>query len=459
MRSLQLPSARATIAAVAVLGVTMGSLIPFRHHIALSSVLLIMLLVVVTISVFGGLVLGLAASLVGVVLVNYYFVPPFHTLVVDQRDNVVALFVFTAVASIVSVAVDLATRRRILAESNRLEAELMSRLATMPANETSLTAVLGQVAAIFGMSTVALVEGGNTVVAQVGPTATGDPALRVEAGANMVLMAYGEPRFAEDKRVLTGLAAAAARALESQRLAVEAARSEELGEIDRVRAALLAAVGHDLRSPLASIKASVSSLRQSDVRWTEEEQAELLAGIETSADRLDDLVTNLLAMSRLQAGAVLVSKETVALDQVVARAVMHVGPGVQIEVGDDLEVETDPGLLERIVANLLSNALQHSPTGAPVVVSASHEHHKVVIRVVDHGPGVDERDRERIFAPFQRLGDRTANGGIGLGLAIARGFAEALDGSLEAQTTPGGGLTMKVALPGGRAPADLRATR
>ena len=446
MRSSRLPSARLWLGALAVLSAATGSLIPLRNHIALSSDLLIMLLVVVTISVAGGLVLGLVSALVGVLLVNYFFVPPFHTLTVDRRDNVVALIVFVVVSSVVSVAVDLATKRRVSAESNRLEAELLSRFATMPASETSLPAVLGQVATIFGMRTVTLTERGGTVVAQVGPEPVGEPALRVEAGEEMVLVAYGAPRFAEDKRVLAGLAAAAARALESQRVAVEAARSAELGEIDRVRAALLAAVGHDLRSPLASIKASVSSLRQTDVTWTQDEQAELLEGIETSADRLDDLVGNLLAMSRLQAGVISVAKETVALDQIIARAAMHTDGPIRLEVRDDLDVETDPGLLERVIANLCSNSSEHS-SGAEVVVAADQVGDSIVVKVIDHGPGVPEQDRDRIFAPFQRLGDRTATGGIGLGLAIAKGFTEALGGRLEAATTPGGGLTMTVTLP------------
>ena len=434
------------VAAAVALPCSLAALVALRSHLALSSVMLLMLLIVVSISVFGGLGPGLSAALVAVLGVNYYFVPPFHTLSVEHRDNVVALFVFVLVASVVSVAVDLATKRRIIAESNRLEAELMSRLATMPAGETSLPAVLGQVATIFGMTTVSLVERGGHVLAQVGPATDDEPVLRVEAGDDLLLVAYGEPRFAEDNRVLAGLAAAAARALESQRLAVEAARSAELGEIDRVRAALLAAVGHDLRSPLASIKASVSSLRQTDVTWTDDEEAQLLAGIESSADRLEELIGNLLAMSRLQAGALSVTTEPVALDHVVGRAVLHAGAGISIDVREDLDLDTDAGLLERIIANLCTNAIQHSPAGEPVTVRGCLSGDEVRISVIDHGPGVAPGDLERIFAPFQRLGDRTT-GGIGLGLAIAKGFSEALGGRLEASSTPGGGLTMTVVLP------------
>ena len=202
-------------------------------------------------------------------------------------------------------------------------------------------------------------------------------------------------------------------------------------------------MGHDLRTPLASIKAAASSLRAPDVEFSPEDRAELLATVEESADRLDDLVENLLAMSRLQAGVLSVQARPVALDEVVSRAVPH--SPVRIAVGDDLPlVQADPGLLERVVANLVSNAVRASDS---VTVDASAGPSTVDLRVVDHGDGVPAADRDRMFAPFQRLDDRTADGGLGLGLAIARGFTEAMGGRLTPADTPGGGLTMTVTLP------------
>ena len=262
------------------------------------------------------------------------------------------------------------------------------------------------------------------------------------AAEGLRLVAHGPELFGEDRRLLTRLAAAAARTLEAQRLAGRAAEAEQLAEVDRLRTAILAAVGHDLRTPLASIKAAASSLRAPDVEFSPEDRAELLATVEESADRLDDLVENLLAMSRLQAGVLSVQARPVALDEVVSRAVP---PAVHIAVGDDLPlVQADPGLLERVVANLLSNAVRASGT---VTVDAVAAPSTVDLRVTDHGPGVPADDRERMFAPFQRLDDRTADGGLGLGLAIARGFTEAMGGRLTPADTPGGGLTMTVTLP------------
>jgi K+-sensing histidine kinase KdpD len=194
----------------------------------------------------------------------------------------------------------------------------------------------------------------------------------------------------------------------------------------------------------------VSSLRQEDVTWTLQEEQELLATIEASADQLEDLIANLLAMSRLQAGALSVHKQPVALDEVVARALIDTPDhSVKIAVADDLPlIQADPGLLERVVANLLANARRFAPEGQPVLVQADADEHVVRLHVSDRGPGVPQEEWTRIFQPFQRLGDRPTDGtGAGLGLAIARGFTEAMGGILTPADTPGGGLTMTVTLP------------
>jgi K+-sensing histidine kinase KdpD len=305
--------------------------------------------------------------------------------------------------------------------------------------DQSLTQLLGHVQEAFGMHWVALLEG-DEVVASVGTRRTGELTLTEPAAERLRLVAEGPALFGEDRRLLGRLAAAAARTLEAQR---HAAQAEQLAEVDRLRTAILAAVGHDLRTPLASIKAAASSLRAPDVAFSPADRDELLATVEESADRLDDLVENLLAMSRLQAGVLSVQARPVALDEVVARAVL--GAPVAVAVGDDLPlVLADPGLLERVVANLVSNAVRVSDR---VTVEAGTGLSTVDLRVVDHGTGVPPADRERIFAPFQRLDDHTADGGLGLGLAIARGFAEAMGGTVQPSDTPGGGLTMTVTLP------------
>jgi K+-sensing histidine kinase KdpD len=452
------PARRWAGIAVAGIGLPIATtvLAGLRDQLALESVLLLYLLAVVLVAVVGGVVPAVIAAIVSDLLANYFFTPPFHTLVVEQRDSVVALVVFVLVALTVSVTVDLAARRRAAAVRSRMEAEMLARLASQPVTDRSLTGVLEEIRDTFAMTSVALlVRRGeeDQLGALVGPPLQGRPAITASAGPGLRLVAEGPELFAEDRGLLNRLAATAARAWDGQQLVGEAAQARGLAEVDRLRTALLAAVGHDLRTPLAGIKAAVSSLRQQDMTWTEAEQAELHTTIEESADRLDDLIANLLAMSRLQAGALSVHVIPTAIDEVVARALIHThASDIQVDVPDNLPPAlVDPGLLERVIANLVDNARRHSPPGTPVQVSAKVDPHpeapSMVLRVADAGPGVAAQDQDRMFAPFQRLDDRTTGAGVGLGLALARGFTEAMGGTITPSETPGGGLTMTLTLP------------
>ena len=240
----------------------------------------------------------------------------------------------------------------------------------------------------------------------------------------------------------------AAAALDRDRLRTQAAQAEALAEGNRMRTALLAAVSHDLRTPLASIKASASSLRQTDVQWTEADQAALLATVEHNADRLDALIGNLLDMSRLHAGSLEPFLRPTAIDEVAPVALRGLDASAQLQmaVPDGLPlVRVDPALLERVLANLFSNALRHSPPSRPPVLRARQLGDAVLLEVIDHGPGVPDAMKERIFEPFQRLDDH--RGGVGLGLAVAKGFAEGMGGTIAAADTSGGGLTIRVTLP------------
>jgi K+-sensing histidine kinase KdpD len=429
-----------------------AALVPARNGaLTLTSIALLYLVPVVIAAGVGGVWVGLAASIGSDALLNWFFVPPYHTLAVDRRDNLVALLVYVLVAVAVAVAVDLAARQRAAAARSGVEAELLGRITAEPLEGQALPRLLGHIRDTFAMTSVALLEsvdsGPEHVVAAVGPPVDASNArLSAPAGNGLRLVAAGPEVFAEDRRLLGQLAAAAARTLEATRQADQAA---ELAEVDRVRTAILAAVGHDLRTPLASIKAAASSLRAPDVAFTDEDRAELLATVEESTDRMDELVENLLAMSRLQAGVLSVHLRPVALDAVVAQAMRHAAPGsdVRVSVGDDLPyVRADPGLLERVVANLVSNAVK-AAAGGSVTVGARRSGAAVALAVVDHGTGIRKADRDRVFAPFQRLDDKRADGGLGLGLAIARGFTEAMGGTVVPSDTSGGGLTMTVTLP------------
>jgi two-component system sensor histidine kinase KdpD len=230
----------------------------------------------------------------------------------------------------------------------------------------------------------------------------------------------------------------------------EATRAATAEAADRVRAALLTAVGHDLRTPLAGVKASVSGLLSDDVELSLQDRRELLEGADASVDRLAALVENLLDLSRVQAGAMPVRVRPTAVDEVVAGALDALGDAhpMFVDVPEELpEVYADPGLLERVVANLVTNAARFSPPDAPPSISAQvRDGHHLDLLITDHGPGIAASQRDAMFRPFQRLGDHTNTEGLGLGLALARGLAEAMDAEIRPAETAGGGLTMVVSL-------------
>ncbi|GLX21400.1 sensor histidine kinase [Streptomyces lavendulae subsp. lavendulae] len=423
----------------------------------LANDMLLFLALTVAAALLGGLWPALASAAFGSLLLNYFFAPPVHRFTVSDPRNIMAIAVFFGVAVSVASVVDLAARRTHQAARLRAESEILSTLAgSVLRGETALDALLERVRETFAMESVALLERAGEVepwtpAGSVGPRPAARPEdadVDMPIGDHMALALSGRVLPAEDRRVLGAFAAQAAVVLDRQRLVGEAEGARRMAEGNRIRTALLAAVSHDLRTPLASIKASVSSLRSDDVEWSEEDRAELLAGIEEGADRLDHLVGNLLDMSRLQTGTVTPLIREIDLDEVVPMALGGVPEdSVLLDVPETLPmVAVDPGLLERSVANVVENAVKYSPAGERVLVAASFLGDRVEVRVVDRGPGVPDEAKDRIFAPFQRHGDAPRGAGVGLGLAVARGFAEAMDGTLAAEDTPGGGLTMVLTL-------------
>ncbi|OON80508.1 sensor histidine kinase [Streptomyces tsukubensis] len=423
----------------------------------LANDVLLFLSLTVGAALLGGLLPSLASAAAGSLLLNFYFTPPTRTLTVSDPANIVAIVVFFAVALSVASVVDLAARRTHQAARLRAESEILSFLAgSVLRGETTLDALLERVRETFAMDSVALLERAGdmepwTCAGSVGPAPLARPEeadVDMPVGDHMALALSGRVLPAEDRRVLSAFAAQAAVVLDRQRLKSEADQARTLAEGNRIRTALLAAVSHDLRTPLAAIKAAVSSLRSDDVAWSEEDRAELLEGIEHGSDRLDHLVGNLLDMSRLQTGTVTPLIREIDLDEVVPMALGGVPEAeVVLDVPESLPmVAVDPGLLERAVANVVENAVKYSPPGQHVLVAASALGERVEVRVVDRGPGVPDEAKDRIFAPFQRYGDAPRGAGVGLGLAVARGFTEAIGGTLNAEDTPGGGLTMVLTL-------------
>ncbi|MET7983838.1 MULTISPECIES: ATP-binding protein [unclassified Streptomyces] len=439
--------------AVGIGGPVVMALLLNTIDLGLANDMLLFLSVTVAAALLGGLLPALASAAFGSLLLNYFYTPPLHRLTVADPKNIVAIVIFVGVAVSVASVVDLAARRTHQAARLRAESEILSFLAgSVLRGETSLEALLERVRETFGMESVALLERAGdvepwTCAGSAGPspaTRPEDADVDMPVGDHTALALSGRVLPASDRRVLAAFAAQAVVVLDRQRLQHEASQAKELAEGNRIRTALLAAVSHDLRTPLAGIKAAVSSLRSDDVAWSEEDRAELLEGIEDGADRLDHLVGNLLDMSRLQTGTVAPLIREIDLDEVVPMALGGVPEdSVDLDIPESLPmVAVDAGLLERAMANLVENAVKYSPVDQRVLVAASAIADRLEVRVVDRGPGVPDDAKDRIFAPFQRYGDAPRGTGVGLGLAVARGFAESMGGTLNAEDTPGGGLTM-----------------
>ena len=458
------------ILSIAALPVLTAMLLVVDANVSLSTDILAFLLLVVAVALVGGLLPALLAAVGGFVLLNYFFTPPVRAFTVAERENLLALFAFLVVAVSLSTVVDVAARRTREASQAKAEAATLFTLAgSVLRGSRPLPALLDQIRETFAFDAVTLLErrsealGGPdlehaneawTVVACVGgpiSLAPGDGDAEVHVDDTYTLVMSGHALPAQDRRVLEAFAAQATIALRQERLEEAAATAGSLAEVDRVRTALLNAVSHDLRTPLASAKAAVGTLRMSDLPLTEEDRAELLATIEESLDRLSGLVENLLDMSRLQAGALALAIQPIDVADVISAAVGSLGPAayeVIIRVPEETpEVSTDPALLERAIANLVQNSIRHSPANAPPQITASALGAAVEIRVIDRGPGIPEADWDQIFQPFQRLGDRDNTSGVGLGLALSRGLIEAMSGTLSPEGTPGGGLTMTISLP------------
>ncbi len=423
----------------------------FRGHLNLADDLLIYLVAVVTITVLGGFWPAVLAAVAASLLLNWYFTEPIHTFTIQEPRELLALLLFVTLAVAVSSVVHLAARRAVQAARARDEAAALLELAqTVLAGQDAPAAVLGHLTRTHG-GRAELQErvAGRWIRAAASGEAASGAAARIGIREDLVLLVSGQAESATPA-LLAGYAAQAAAALDRERLRTQAAQAEALAEGNRMRTALLAAVSHDLRTPLASIKASVSSLRQTDVAWSPADEADLLATIEQGADRLDALIGNLLDMSRLHTGSLQPFLRPTAIDEVAPAALLGLDEPVRVQmaVPDGFPlVLADPGLLERVLANLFSNAVQHSPAGGPAPeLRAELAGDLVVIEVADHGHGVPDEAKERIFEPFTRLGDRH-HPGVGLGLAVARGFAEAMGGTIVARDTPGGGLTIAVTLP------------
>jgi two-component system sensor histidine kinase KdpD len=453
-RPAALPRRRQLLgAALAAVGLPLLTVVlaALRDHLQLSSVLLLYLLLVAAVAAVGGLWPALATAVVGFLLANWYFTPPLYTFTIGETENVLALVVFLTVAGIVSGFVALAARRAAEGARARAEADALLRLAGASPAAVVLDG-LRRVLRLEGAAVLTRSDGGWRVDAASGSRIPDTPeaaTTTIDLGDGHLLALVGGPVRTEDQRVLDAFAKELTASVEFGEIAAEAETAGALSAANELRAALLSAVSHDLRTPLSAIKASVTSLLQQDVDWTPEAEREFLQTIDEESDRLNALVGNLLDMSRLNAGVLEISPTAVGLEEVLPTALRSLGRGdadIRLDVSETLpRVLADPGLLERALANLLDNAIRFSPPGTPPRVTAGSVDGVVDLRISDRGPGVPTHERDRLFQPFQRLGD-TSPEGVGLGLAVAKGFVEAMGGEIETEDTPGGGLTVVVRL-------------
>jgi len=435
------------VSLTALLTATGGDDLPF----ALMAFLVVTLLV----AFLGGLGPALLTAAVSAALSNFYFAEPRHSFNIARWQDAIAVLLLFLVAVASSRVVTTAARRSRDAGMARTEADLVTSASVdVLAGADRLGALLLRLREAFGLAAIAITDSSGTVIAAdpAGGAVEGGTVLALEDGAHVTVM--GPPLGPRALRVIAAIASQATTLAERARMTQERRLARAEQERGAVRDAVLAAVSHDLRTPLAAIKASASALRSPQLTVTAEDTKELLASIEEGADRLQALVDNLLDMSRIDAGIVSPRAEPTWVMDLLVSAVSGVEPErVELDVPASLGTAMiDGGLVERVVANLVENAVRHSPPDIPVRLSAARVGGDLVITVVDRGPGVDAPDRQRMFDSFQRLGDAPAGSGVGLGLAVARGLARALGGEVSAEETPGGGLTMVVRVPEVEAP-------
>jgi two-component system, OmpR family, sensor histidine kinase KdpD len=455
----------AVIVPSAICAVTVTVLDPYLQTAGESALFFVGVLLV---GLLGGVAPAVLSAVLSGLLLNYFLTAPRYSFTIAEPNAAVTELVLLMIAVAVAVLVDGATKRTREARRASQEAELLTLFAGSVLRGADLETLLERVRETYAQRAVSMLreptddrDSGKKghVVACVGT----DPCVSVDSADTAIevgddefwMLLSGKKLSARDRRVLGAVAKQAAGLIRQRELAEEASRAEAIMRADELRRSLLSAVSHDLRTPLAAAKVAVSSLRAEDVAFSPEDTAELLATIEESIDQLTALVGNLLDSSRLAAGVVHPEVRRVYLEETVQRALVSIGKGatgfyrsaidrVKVDVGDAV-VMADAGLLERVLANLIDNGLRYAPN-CVVRVNAGRVGDRVLINVIDEGPGIPHGAEEKIFAAFQRLGDHDNTTGVGLGMSVARGFVEAMGGTIAATDTPGGGLTVMVDL-------------
>jgi two-component system sensor histidine kinase KdpD len=458
-----LPQRRQRLAvALALVGLPLLTLLltNMRDHLGLEIALESYLLFVVLIAAIGGVVPAMLSAVAAFLLLNWYFAPPFYTFTIRNSRDVMALLSFLVVSGVVSGLVDSSARRRTEAARARAVARsLVTMAVTVLRDSDPMPSLTSQLASTFALDGVTVFRRATEAEEWTPQTSAGvsppmspdEGTLSLDLGDGSLLTVNTRRLRADDRNLLADFATQLTLATNSARLQDEVNQAVTVARTNELRSALLQAVSHDLRTPLASIRAAATSLLSEDVEWGRDASRELLEMIDEEAERLNRMVANLLDMSRLQTGVVDVRRDSVGLDGVIGEALigLHLRPGqVTVDVAESLpRVIVDEPLLERAIANVIENAVRFSPNGSSVEVSAAPCGDELALHIVDHGPGIPVELHDKVFRPFQRLGDQPNGVGVGLGLAVAKGFIEACGGRIEVQDTPGSGCTFVIALP------------
>jgi len=445
------------------------------HNVA--TAVLVQLTGCVAVALVGGLWPAILGAVWSSLLVNYFSTPPVGQLTISDPQNVIALFVFISVSAAVAVVVDLSARRSKEAARARAEATTLGELTRSAASsEDTAKGLLEQALGVFQVRGAAVygaaagkadrphqgtdwqllaAAGDIPEPSPHGAEPSGDTAEQIDPATRLVL--YGRVLPASDRRLLGVFGIHLAAQLERRQLQASRREVLRLAESNTMRTSILRAVSHDLRTPLAGIKIAVGGLRQPGIHYTPEEEHELLATIEDCSDQLDTLIGNLLDMSRITSDSANPLLKPVRWYEVIPGA-LHSIPTDRIRVelpANAPEIDADPGMLERVIANIAENAVKYAPDSDIVLVGTAGGLSPATLqgrpagelRIIDHGQGVPAESILQMFQPFQRLDDIPQSTGVGLGLAVAKGFTEAMGGTLTSEKTPGGGLTMVIRLP------------
>ncbi|WP_309067825.1 DUF4118 domain-containing protein [Microbacterium sp.] len=413
-------------------------------------------LLVVVVALIGGIWPALFAAVLSGLSLNFFFVEPRFTVHIASADHAVAVALYVVSAALVSWIVDQSARRTRAAQRAAAESELLATVAgSVLRGQNAAQALVSRAREAFRATGARLTTPEGEPLVTDGEPARGGRFLSMPVGPasapRAVLELHGAELDAAERRLLDVMVVQFAALLENEDLERTARRADALAEADSVRTALMSAVSHDLRRPLAAAVAAVGGLRTPGATLSDADRAELLATADESLATLSTLVTDLLDVSRVQAGVLAVSLAMVDAAGVVLAAVDELGLGPdRVELAldpDQPAITADPVLLQRVIVNVLANADRLSPSDRRVRIATSRIGSRAQIRIVDHGPGVPIDRQQEMFAPFQRMGDTDNTTGLGLGLALSRGFTEGMGGTLFPEDTPGGGLTMVIELP------------